>query len=85
MSASDPSSTPLSDEAIHIAFLKDLDAATDREQVIRDYAARYPGQHLADALRETGLDCSASSSSQRPVKSLAPSNPRNGVTSGSSV
>ncbi len=50
MTANDATSTPLSDETVYIAYLKVLDAATDPEQVIGEYAARYP--HLADELRE---------------------------------
>jgi serine/threonine protein kinase len=50
MTADDASSTPLSEETVWVAFLKDLDAADDPEQVIRDYAARYP--HLDDELRD---------------------------------
>jgi eukaryotic-like serine/threonine-protein kinase len=49
MTANDASSTPLSEETVYVAFLKDL-AAADPEQVIRDYAARYP--HLAHELRD---------------------------------
>jgi hypothetical protein len=45
------SSTPMSDETLFVAFLKDLDAADDPERVIADYAARYP--HKADEFRET--------------------------------
>lgn len=44
------SSTPLSEEAVYVAFLKDLEAAVEPERVIADYASRYP--HLADELRE---------------------------------
>src|SRR4051812_34454447 len=44
------SATPFSEEAVYVAFLRDLDAAKSLEQVIRDYAARYP--HLADELRD---------------------------------
>jgi serine/threonine protein kinase/WD40 repeat protein len=50
MTANDASSTPLSEETVWVAFLKDLDAADDPEQVIRDYAARYP--HLEGELRD---------------------------------
>jgi serine/threonine protein kinase len=47
---SDSSSTPMSEETAYVAFLKDLDDATDPAQVIHDYAARYP--HLAGEFEE---------------------------------
>jgi serine/threonine protein kinase/WD40 repeat protein len=46
----DESATPMSDETVYAAFLKDLDAATDAKRVIEEYAARYP--HLASEMRE---------------------------------
>ena len=49
MRADDSTTTPLSDENVYIAFLKDLDAATDADKVVEEYAERYP--HLADELR----------------------------------
>src|SRR5262245_56451116 len=49
MTVDDSTSTPLSDEGVYIAFLKDLEAATDVEKLVEDYAARYP--HLAEELR----------------------------------
>jgi eukaryotic-like serine/threonine-protein kinase len=49
MNADDSTTTPLSDENVYVAFFKDLESATDPEQVIRQYAEHYP--HLADELR----------------------------------
>jgi serine/threonine protein kinase/WD40 repeat protein len=46
----DESATPMSDETVYADFLKDLDAATDVEHVIEEYAARYP--HLAGEMRQ---------------------------------
>jgi serine/threonine protein kinase/WD40 repeat protein len=49
MTSDEPTSNPLTDEGVHVAFLQDLDAATDAEQVVHDYIQRHP--HLADELR----------------------------------
>ncbi len=49
MTTDDSTTTPLSDENVYVAFLKDLESATDPERVIREYAERYP--RLADELR----------------------------------
>ncbi|MFI5461157.1 MAG: WD40 repeat domain-containing serine/threonine protein kinase [Isosphaerales bacterium] len=49
MRTDDSTTTPLSDENVYVAFLKDFESATDPEQVVGEYAQRYP--HLAGELR----------------------------------
>ena len=50
MNPIDDPSTPLPEQTVYVAFLKDLDAAENPEHVVRDYASRYP--QLADELRD---------------------------------
>jgi hypothetical protein len=76
---SDEASTPLTEEKIYIAFVKDLEEASDAEALIRDYAARYPRlPHLAEELGEmagmqkerTGIAVPSSARSAFPLQSL---------------
>jgi serine/threonine protein kinase/WD40 repeat protein len=49
MISDDSSFAPLSDESLYVAFLNDLEAATDALEVVREYAQRHP--HLANEFR----------------------------------
>ena len=49
MTTDDSTNTPMSDENVFVSFLRDLESATDPEQVFGEYTATYP--HLADQLR----------------------------------
>jgi serine/threonine protein kinase len=70
MTSDDPTSTPLPDESLYVAFLNDLDAATDAEQIIHEYSQRHP--HLAGELRAMAEMRRTLDRSQQPDGDEAP-------------